>query len=116
MMHALIRRWPCSLPPLLVTLAMAGPISGQVAAGTNEDPGLKQLIRRLYVEGKFHGGILIGDGEKVILREAWGVGDHDAGRLLTPEDRFSPTVSGRCSRPLPSCSSLSKAGWDWTIH
>jgi CubicO group peptidase (beta-lactamase class C family) len=94
MMRPLIR---ClhSLSPLLVTLAMAGPVSGQVAAGTNEDPELKQLIRRLYVEGKLHGGILIGDAEKVILREAWGVGDHDAGLLLTPEHRFSLNSLGK---------------------
>jgi manganese oxidase len=95
MMRVLIRRWLCSLPPLLVTLALTSPVSGQVAAGTNEDPGLKQLIRRLYVEGKFHGGILIGDGVKVILREAWGVGDHDAGLVLTPEHRFSLNSLGK---------------------
>lgn len=80
---------------LVAAAATAGPSVGQTAAGGDAEPALEQLIRRLYVEGQFHGGILIAEGEDVLLQEAWGVADHDLGAVLTPEHRFTLNSLGK---------------------
>lgn len=69
--------------PLVLTAA--DPVMGQLASGTDADPELQRLIRQLYAQGDFHGGILIAEGEEVILQQAWGIADHEQGQVLTPE-------------------------------
>jgi CubicO group peptidase (beta-lactamase class C family) len=49
---------------------------------------LQQLTSGLYAQGKLHGGILIAEGEQIILSEAWGIADHDKKKILTPDDPF----------------------------
>lgn len=78
-----------------LTLMGTDPVMGQAAVETNTDPELQRLIRRFYVQGDFHGGILIAEGEKVILQEAWGIADHDKGQVLSPEHRFNINSMGK---------------------
>lgn len=78
-----------------LALLAAAPVMGQTSERAGGDPELQQLIRQLYVQGEFHGGILIADGEKVVVEEAWGIADHREGRVLSPEHRFSINSMGK---------------------
>jgi CubicO group peptidase (beta-lactamase class C family) len=84
-----------ALLTLLLTAILVSPATGQAPEGTMTDPGLQQLVRQLYVAGEFHGGILIAEGEEIILEEAWGLADHQQGQVLTPEHRFATNSMGK---------------------
>ena len=76
-------------------LLSADPVMGQPAVETETDPELQRLIRQLYVQGDFHGGILIAEGKEVIVQDAWGIADHEKGQVLTPEHRFNVNSMGK---------------------
>ena len=90
-----IPTWFLTLLVLPLTLISTGPVVGQPTGGADPDPELQQLIRKLYAQGDFHGGILIAEGEEVILQEAWGIADHEEGLVLTPEHRFNVNSMGK---------------------
>ncbi|NEZ02557.1 hypothetical protein G4Y73_00165 [Wenzhouxiangella sp. XN201] len=71
--------WFFALFVFLLVLAGTDPVSGQPASASDTDPELQQLVRKLYAQGDFHGGILIAEGEEIILKEAWGIADHEEG-------------------------------------
>jgi CubicO group peptidase (beta-lactamase class C family) len=87
--------WFLTLLVLPLTLISTGPVVGQPTGGADPDPELQQLIRKLHAQGDFHGGILIAEGEEVILQEAWGIADHEEGLVLTPEHRFNVNSMGK---------------------
>lgn len=87
--------WFFALLVFLLALTGSDRVFGQPASGSNMDPELQQLIRRLYAQGDFHGGMLIAEGEEVILQEAWGIADHEEGLVLTPEHRFNVNSMGK---------------------
>lgn len=78
-----------------LTFLAVTPLLAQTSGGADGDPELQQLVRQLYVQGDFHGGMLIADGENVVLEEAWGVADHQKGRVLSTDDRFSINSLGK---------------------
>jgi CubicO group peptidase (beta-lactamase class C family) len=94
-MTRVIKYSTCSLVALLATFFAAVPARTQEPREATGGPQLDQLIRRLYVEGKLHGGVLIADGERVIFEDAWGVGDHATGMTLSTDDRFSINSLGK---------------------
>lgn len=86
------------LPKLLalpLAFLIASPLMGQAPEATDREAGLRQLVRQLYAQGEFHGGILIADGEDIVLEQAWGIADHEEGQVLTPQHRFSINSQGK---------------------
>lgn len=90
-----ISTWLFALLVLPLAITGTDPVMGQPAGTADTDPELQRLIRQLYAQGDFHGGILIAEGEEVILQEAWGIADHEAGQVLTAEHRFNVNSMGK---------------------
>jgi len=78
----------------LITLFLAGDLFFSAQAQST-DPGLQQLVTRLYVEGKLHGGIHIAEGDQVLLSQAWGLADDVAQEVLTPDHTFGINSLGK---------------------
>jgi len=78
----------------LVMLILAGGLWLSAQAQT-VDPGLQQLVTRLYAEGKLHGGIHIAEGNEVLLSQAWGLADDVNQQVLTPEHTFGINSLGK---------------------
>src|SRR6056297_3441333 len=78
----------------LVTLIVA---SGAVlsAQAHASSANLQQLVTRLYVEGKLHGGIHIAEGDEVLLSQGWGIADDEIQQVLTPDHSFGINSLGK---------------------
>ncbi|MCA6075606.1 serine hydrolase domain-containing protein [Fulvivirga sedimenti] len=72
---------------IMIILIMIG-VSSLFTQAQSTDPALQQLINRLYAEGKLHGGILMAEGEQILLSQAWGVADREKGLVLTEDQQF----------------------------
>jgi len=89
-----------ALLPLLLAAVPAEPARAQSAqarapARQAQDAELERLVRQLYAQGEFHGGILVADGEDILLEQAWGIADHGRGEVLTPRHRFATNSLGK---------------------
>ncbi len=85
------------LHTLVTKLVMLVVISGLLLStqALSVDPELQQLVTRLYVEGKLHGGIHIAEGDDVLLSQAWGVADDVNQRVLTTGHTFGINSLGK---------------------
>lgn len=74
-----------------VEIAESPPAEVQVEALTEVSDALPQLRARLADlagQGRFNGAVLVAQGDRLLLREAYGVADVVTGQRLSPGDRF----------------------------
>jgi len=82
---------PALTPPAPVEVPASEPAEVQVEAMAEASDALPQLRARLAglaEAGRFNGAVLVAQGDRLLLREAYGVADVVTGQALTPEDRF----------------------------
>ena len=74
-----------------VESAASPPAQAQVEAMAEVADALPQLRARLDAlaqQGRFNGAVLVTQGDRLLLREAYGVADVVTGQALSPDDRF----------------------------
>ena len=82
---------PTAVPPAPVEIADSPPADVLVEALAEVADGLPQLRERLAglaEQGRFNGAVLVAQGDRLLLREAYGVADVVTGQRLSPGDRF----------------------------
>lgn len=75
---------------LIVILAPFHNIYGQ-----QKNENLSQLVCKLYVEGKIHGGVPIAKGGEILYKDAWGIANKFKGIALNGNEQFTINNMGK---------------------
>ena len=78
--------WPVRQAQLVAALTITVITCGQ-ALGQGGEP-IEAIARRLFEAGKFHGGLLVAEGEETIYRGAFGFADRERGIPNSPDTHF----------------------------
>ena len=82
---------PAAAATTPVTIDPGPPASVQLEALARVPDGLPQLratLADLAARGQFNGAVVVARGDRLLLREAYGLADVTTGQRLTPDDRF----------------------------
>ena len=78
------RRDPALVGPAPIELIALSPLTPDASAM----PRLRARLEQLEADGQFMGVVLVAQGDRLLMREAYGPADSETGQLNTPDDRF----------------------------